>query len=485
MNWNKNAFSYLFWVIYTAAVSVGILGLSASVCYIASFPMGYGFAAAVFFMTVIGLLVLFLHKIGKNIRMQKRNNTVLSFAAECLMVTVLVAAGLYLRVVFADGSAGHIIEGNIYYEAARVTGQSVPQVVHGATYLYLLLLRGVLLLFGNQTMAAAGTQIVLQVLAAIALYIAVRKLSGVAAGLIAMAFFMLSPCVFQEVCVLSPSMLLLFLYCVVLYLIAYSLKRDVLKPMLFFLDGIATGLVIYLDIFGVTLLFVLFSIITLSQKDFRVSVSGKIKLVLSSFVGSAAVFFGALAIDTLCSGAAFLKVINAWVINVKPTSFLLPYTMEVTGKLVDIILMLVLLSVGIFSFWCGKRTERQCIWILLAAAVIVLQGFGMQEQNTGSMIYLYIMLAVLAGVGVEAVFKNDVLQVAADVDICDAEINDSDIVFLPAEEICEQKPRFIENPLPLPKKHVSKVLDYPIKDIADNENDFDLDVSENDDFDVK
>lgn len=45
----------------------------------------------------------------------------------------------------------------------------------------------------------------------------------------------------------------------------------------------------------------------------------------------------------------------------------------------------------------------------------------------------------------------------------------------------EKKIKFIENPLPLPKKHVRKKMDFKLDDEKD---DFDFEISENDDFDV-
>ena len=47
----------------------------------------------------------------------------------------------------------------------------------------------------------------------------------------------------------------------------------------------------------------------------------------------------------------------------------------------------------------------------------------------------------------------------------------------------EPKVKFIENPLPLPKKHVKREMTYA-KEIADSEMDFDISVKEDDDFDI-
>ncbi|MDE6167187.1 MAG: hypothetical protein K2G28_01860, partial [Acetatifactor sp.] len=47
----------------------------------------------------------------------------------------------------------------------------------------------------------------------------------------------------------------------------------------------------------------------------------------------------------------------------------------------------------------------------------------------------------------------------------------------------EKKVQFIDNPLPLPKKHQKRVLDYHLEDTGEGE-EFDYFVDENDDFDI-
>ena len=44
--------------------------------------------------------------------------------------------------------------------------------------------------------------------------------------------------------------------------------------------------------------------------------------------------------------------------------------------------------------------------------------------------------------------------------------------------------RFLENPLPLPRKHVKRELEYSIRHVADDD-DFDYAVAEDDDFDIE
>lgn len=47
-----------------------------------------------------------------------------------------------------------------------------------------------------------------------------------------------------------------------------------------------------------------------------------------------------------------------------------------------------------------------------------------------------------------------------------------------------EKVRLIENPLPLPRKHVKKAMDYKI-DVSEEQMKYDREVPENDDFDLQ
>lgn len=44
-------------------------------------------------------------------------------------------------------------------------------------------------------------------------------------------------------------------------------------------------------------------------------------------------------------------------------------------------------------------------------------------------------------------------------------------------------PRFIENPLPLPKKHEKREMDYQYE-VAEDKMNYDREIKENDDFDI-
>ena len=115
------------------------------------------------------------------------------------------------------------------------------------------------------------------------------------------------------------------------------------------------------------------------------------------------------------------------------------------------------------------------------------------ECGNAGFTLLYLIIAVVAGAGVQAILpyeltqQNALQQVRGAVEEPTVEtkpkkqrlkIQDLEEEELPAET--DNKVQLIENPLPVPKKHVPKVLDYKLNDDV---SDFDYPVADDDDFD--
>ena len=61
----------------------------------------------------------------------------------------------------------------------------------------------------------------------------------------------------------------------------------------------------------------------------------------------------------------------------------------------------------IFSYWCSYHTEKHSLWVLSAFFLIVLQCFGMITNELNGYLHLYIISAVLAGIGVAGIFTSN------------------------------------------------------------------------------
>ena len=129
----------------------------------------------------------------------------------------------------------------------------------------------------------------------------------------------------------------------------------------------------------------------------------------------------------------------------------------------------------------------------------------MLSEDMPGFTLLYLLLAIAAGAGIQAVlpYEMERLRDAGGMSSETVEavpvgaaprkhrlkVQDLETEDLPEEETApapEEVPeadkiQFIENPLPLPKKHVPKVLDYKLDN--DDDSDFDYPVADDDDFD--
>lgn len=503
MNWKKNAFSYILWLVYTVAVAVSVLGVAVSLCYALKTPLEYGLVIAPAYLLVIGLVVLASRKLWRRLALYDRmSGSMVWGVVEALMVVGLLAVGIYLRVDKLMGITD-AVEGMVYFDAAHVAADyNIPQVVHGATYIYLYLLHSIFLLLGNKLIAAVSVQIFLQILATIFLYCAIRKLSGSCAGVVVTAFMMLSPYMINDSLALSPVYLFLAVYAIGLLAVGGCLRKNAGLPVGYILTGILIGIVTYMDLFGITLLLTMAGVLTVEREAHSSFKNSRIAVLLFAFLGILTGFFGAILVDALICGKHFAKVLAAWGGIYAPGEFTLLNITPASGLGLDAMILIGVLAVGIFSFWCRRHYERQGIWILVIAALIVLLHFQMLEQNVGCAAYIYIFAAILAGIAVEAIFVVDVLvgdppfEKMETLEALEAEKTEAEeikpVETKPVEtEPVETEPeepkkvKLLDNPLPLPKKHEPKVMDFKLTEVeGEKDKEFDFDIDNDDDFDI-
>lgn len=548
MNWKKNVFSYILWVMYAVAAAGGALGLAGYVCDRMNYPVEYGVVISMGYLPVAGLLVFVVEKLRNRFRRSVQGSGILTGVLEGLCVVFFLAMGVYLRLESANSF--EITGGMNYYEIAQVAeGQGIPQVVHGATYLYLQLLHMVLLIFGNKMIAAVGLQLVLQMVAMVIFYSAVRRVAGRLAGIFTLGFLMLSPYMISSVLELSPAYLLLAFLALALFFAGVAIAARRCVFLWCALAGILTGVVCYLDISGVILLTVFASVFTLDKNCGKGFLNSRISAFLFGVAGILAGFFGTIGVDAGMCGKSFSGVLSAWAKIYVPGSFSVPFSMTTGSFSIDAVILFVVLVPGIFVFWYRKGYERQDIWVAMTAVLILLQCLRMMEQNAGSMIYIYIFLAALAGTVLESMFMGDsriaikgagsesetkvsgiiVEDLDSDAalieDVCrnleraeqaaleaqeeakgnavKSDVSAEDITLAEHTDTTEhveitestataekietteqpRKVQFLENPLPLPKKHEPKKMDYRLDEMPEGDG-YDYAVAEDDDFDI-
>lgn len=547
MNWQKNRFSYFLWLIYTTIVGVGILGVASVICTRMGYISDYGLLVGGGYLICAGMFALGMRKILIKKKFAGVPDDLSTLVKEGVIAILLFAAGIALRVVGLCHFTG-LGESEYFYETALVTGQEVPLHVHGTTYVYLLFLRAVLTVFGNKILAALWLQIILQLIGAVILYLAVRKLAGRLAALIMEGFLMLSPFMIEKALTTSPAALFMAVYGIALYGIAFTISDRVCPKWRFPVVGAAIGLCCYLDVTGITLLVIAAGVFTIDRDEEVKTENKRVEIFLGYLLGCLLGIALLFILDAVLCNKSVINIICAWGRIYKPDGFVFAATLYQMFLEADGIILIAMLAIGIFCYGRREEYERQGIWLGATLVLILLQCLQMMVPAVDSSVYFYTLLAILAGVGIEGIFIMDnvpkhfvdemedklmkevellkekeahtalesveenpetdlIIENLKQVEKGNAEGKNNEQAtvqkaltevvreMIPEENQTKESDtkenhadekkqvKYLDNPLPLPKKHVPKVMDYRVGNV-DMENDYDIEVSDDDDFDI-
>jgi len=339
-------------------------------------------------------------------------------------------------------------------------------------------------------------QTVFQLAGILLLYFGVRNLSGRIVAVFSMAFMSFLPAVLQQDFTQMPENLYFFLFTGMLFLISCyyrygkGRKRRKSGEMIGLLSlGFGAGYMIYLDIIGCLLLILLFFVLA-DRKEKRVLAA--VILTVVCLLG----FLFFLWIQSVFSGGSFFKTLVLW----KDLYF--PFTAGYKIAVPDITIGgTVLVCIGaawyVFDFW-SEKMDKGCLYVISVFVLLMFVFFGRSNMNYQLLTTFYWSAAASVGVaavtGLEKEGQAAVGQKGKNQQevFWEAEsMGKEDAAAPKAEEINtleenkenKKEIKFIENPLPLPKKHVKKTMDYRF--IPDNgQMNYDVEVDENDDFDL-
>lgn len=494
MIWKKNKFGYALWFIYAIITGVSLGILLVVLCLEKGYPLYIGVLVCVFFMAIEAFLVwYFYHQIADKITYGKGGHgKAKRRILECVgvLIVLMVSAAYPAAGVFSAPEQSH------YFDVAKVVSNgTIYQTAHGITNLYVGVLHLVFLFFGNMIEAGYWLQIGLLFLAFGALYLAVRRMTGRTAAFMMLLFGTFSPSVRIQALNLSPEILFLFLYSVALLVIAFCLKSDRQTMVKWLFAGIPIGLLSYLDVMGVTLIFFAAGIFLVDRIDEGRNLKKKTKLFFMALLGALAGFGGALLADIFFSGSSPVDILSAVGELYKPgfPSIFVFTSMESVG--LDVIVLLCIMTFGIFSFWCNHWSDELEIWVLAILAALVLLFFQMPTQEIRGLRWCYLFMAAMAGVGISNLFKIRQIvereeekrslkkenireaQVQQKPDakgktMMEQEVNKEGGTVTVEFEGKTREVKLLDNPLPLPKKKAHKTMD------------FDYEVKEGDDFDI-
>lgn len=407
MSWEKSRFSYVMWFLYVLVTGWALFRMARMIASSIPEESQYGgILLALEVALVTGCVVFLIYRFRSRHLAAGGDGLSFSITGQTIITALIVGTGLVFRITRMSGAA----DPASFFEMARVAeGQHAPQLVHGASHIYVQLLHVVLMFIGNKPAAGVWLQIILQIGAALLLYFAIRKLVGALAATVSLAYLMFSGYMIQESLELSPRMLYLLLFALGLFIVSLGVK-DELKPLWFLGKGLLIGILGFFDAGGFLLLFFMVAII---QAVWEEEPEVKQKLAAAGIgLVSAVVGFGAMILaDALLSGKSASRIFDVWQGVYWSDRFQVPVHQSWDGIGLASILLLVTLTIGIFSYWYDRERERLSVWVLAFCGTLIAGVFGVFTDEIPGDIYLYLITIVLAGIGVDECFRKSVSMV--------------------------------------------------------------------------
>lgn len=488
MTFKKNLLSYFLWISYAFLACTGLIGILFIGLNDTPFSSIYAKISIICLSFVLAAGIFSLIR-----RVNKSSQNKYPILLEAFSAVILLGIGVFLRVYFMNGGT----EEAAYYEVAKVTGETIKPVAHGVQYIYVNLLRGLFLLIGNFFIGGIILQICLQCLAVVIWYFIIRKYAGNIASVIFLSVVMLLPSSIKAAITYSPKILYLLLWGIAFWFIAQiaenhqksgNFRFGVLLRLI--VTGCLIGIFSYLDVSGIVLVIPVIALCFL-QRDQNLNDGERnfpsvlqCFIIFMSFIISA---FASFYIDSFMNQESLLNVMQVWVTLFQYKGMVSLHTLEATALalnnqiwMVAIIAFLVVL--GVPAIFVKKKSDIQMLWFTMALGVGIIWVCNFHYPGMTCEQLMLFLISAMAGVGIKAIWGDNDSETEA-VAKKDVPANKDSMDHEELDNNTNTHIHYIDNPLPLPKKPVKKVMDYQ-REVPLAQMNFDIEVSDIDDFDI-
>lgn len=400
MFWKKNIFSYFIWTVYT--VIIGTLWVYFTMTQIATYeftrqlPVLYKVLLVVLPVILIFALVSMLHKYVLDYVRPDADRVSEQSSSEKIKVLLILILGI--AVLYHDSDIYMEKNLGIYSGAMLADGSSISFDGHGATYVYMLLLRFLFSVFGNKIAVAQIAQIGIYFVTAIMMYLAFRREAGRGPSQFTLAIFLLAPYVQGELLIFGPGLLYMAFYFMVLYCLSGITGDDTAPVMRYLFAGLVSGFLIYMDLMGLTLIFWAVAMLYLRSMELTTA-QHKIRLIAGYLIGMLAGFSGMIALLYATEGSDIQELLFSWFRQFMPGNIQFTDVIKQAGASWLAWLATAMLLINIFSFWFRRKTDRMCSHICLLAFVVFAEamGIGHSGMQYDAWIFTFAMLVSLIG----------------------------------------------------------------------------------------
>ncbi len=419
MSWKRTKLSYVLWMILV--VMTCVVGYYATFGFCVQFGLQGTVILGIFAGVLLfgGLFSVLAFRLKQKWNGKAGEGKLLYLLLEILFFLAIAGCGIFLRLKYLSNAQ----PGALYQLSTIRLGETVPENFAGAEDVYVRILHGICFWFGNTPYFCIRFQLILNVLAGITWFFAVRKLAGRLPALVFAGFYFLHQFVAYGAVVLSAESLIFLVYGVGLLLVGTYLKNNKHAIWLSILTGIVIGVAGYFDVFCFTLLIMACSVWHLDDKKER-----WISMLLL-FPSCALGFFASIFVKSLTAGKGFVAVLSHWGQCFRPKTILTTqlndyfwFSFEGYWGTWLSVACVICLTIVIFAFLMKNGREKLSPWVGILVATLAMVVFQvnsiyyylqtgdmanrvMDVPFDGTLLFLS-CLFVLAGIGVEAIFAD-------------------------------------------------------------------------------
>lgn len=500
MSWKKTWFSHILWALYSVIVCALLCrGIFTLISDTLGLHMIIGIIC-LFFVIWIGLWFLIQKLISKRKRVAfiRTKRWVI---VEWITVIAIIAAGVIgYGFLLSNIGLSEVEQSRILQNSFINVDAAVNRTASCSEWVYICVLRMLFLFVGNNTEAALWLQFILQIAAAFIIYRGMCKISNriisvaTLVGLTGISFVLL-PQTF-----VSPSWLSFFLFSIGFYCLTLvfnnvnKIKPDSRKKIIFyglgmFILGLYISILSYIDIYNIVLILPGISLLWSSKGNtINEHPNGKNRIiqVICLIAGGIMGFFIILLIEAACYKISITQTVSNWWSAYSVEINLNIYNNFSNSVCTLFVLLCAILFFAVPGFWKEKKKSLfdgfYFIWI--GTITFYILGIGFWEYE---IIYVLTVMMICSIYCVGKCFMPKEVMIKNDVDVhkeLNNALQESENVG-PTEED-KSVIKFLENPLPGPKKHVPKKLDYDLQNDELNNMlmDYDIDIKDEDDFDL-
>lgn len=407
-----------------------------------------------------------------------------SILPELLIAGLLFAVMTVMRLFYINS---HEIQGAGFYELCRIqAGTQMPQLEYGVGDLYAKMLYLLFWLFGNHMLYAAYLQMALQIASLVFFYFALRSLWGFIPALAAEAALLVFPEFLKSLTILNQENLLLFLLCVNLCLAAAVLSRTLRKQstagryaLVILVSGICAGLSAYLEKLYLAVPAALLLALLLMKRPKEAQGMQKRRLQLPVYLIGMGLGFGVcLLVKRQITGQQYAAV---WAeydrVQLSGEVFLSGSVMNYASALLLFFVFVAAAAAIVIYSYC----EKAQILPEIKEEIQIQDIESFEKSETEEEIKK-------AEIKKSEIKKSEIEKMEikeSELKAVTGQENSRSVQEQLPQETAEEKKtvKYIENPLPLPKRHVKKEMDYGFEPDCDLMK-YDVMVEENDDFDL-